>query len=373
MAFPAKNGRKRKDAVRGTRPWVEPEEVGGTQLYFSQMEGMGLLSQEEELSLGKVIRDGQDGILTLAADEARYWPGFKRMEHLTADWRAIERTSHASIEWLLAEIRTEAKAYAKENPDSIRARRLKTRLGEIESEVEEASVRMIEANLRLAVNIAKRHSYRGLPFTDLIQEGNLGLMKAVARYNYKTGYRFSTFASWWIRQTISRAVYDQSRTIRIPVHCQELRARIFKTYYALKRELGIEPTIEQISERLGESVNKVADAMSVVDESVSLDNPVGEDGDVLGDFICDDDGRDPYESTRDLELVQLARKALDTLDEREKRILCLRYGLEDGQERTLEEVGRIFSLSRERIRQIEKRALQRLRTPLADEPRTELM
>ncbi len=364
MGLSKKKKGKAASSTGSKRQWIESEDIGTTQLYFGQMENLSLLTQEEELTLGKIIREGQNRMLALAADEAELWPGFDRLKHLTEDWRSIERTSHASIEWLLAEIKVEAEAYHNGQPRSLRARRLKNRLEKVEGEVKAASEKMIQGNLRLAVNIAKRHIYRGLPFTDLIQEGNLGLMKAVARYNYETGYRFSTFASWWIRQTISRAVYDQSRTIRIPVHCQELRARIFKTYYVLKRELGAEPTTFQIAERLGESENKVAEAMAVVDESLSLENPVGEDGDVLGDFIRDEGGQDPYESTMSFELVQLAKRAMENLDPREKRILRLRYGLEDGQERTLEEVGRIFSLSRERIRQIEKRALQRLKGPL---------
>lgn len=369
MALPKKSTKSRSTSQKGGRPWVEQDDYGTTQLYFGQMEGIDLLTHDQELSLGRTIREGQNEILSLAAEAAKNWEGFQRLEHLTSQWRKIERTSHASIEWLLGEIRAESQAWIEAEPTSFEARRLGERLAEIEADVARASQTMIKANLRLAVNIAKRHTYRGLPFTDLIQEGNLGLMKAVARYNYETGYRFSTFASWWIRQTISRAVYDQSRTIRIPVHCQELRARIFKTYYTLKRELGLEPSVEQIAERLGENPTKVGDAMSVADESVSLESPVGEDGDVLGDFIRDDNGIDPFESTRDVELVAKARYELTNLDDREQRILALRFGLDDGEERTLEEVGRIFSLSRERIRQIEKRALLRLREPLKDEPR----
>ncbi|MBW1713297.1 MAG: sigma-70 family RNA polymerase sigma factor, partial [Deltaproteobacteria bacterium] len=314
---------------------------------------------------------GQDTILRLATKEADHWPGFKSLEPLTADWRSIERASHASIEWLLAEIAATADDYVKKNPDSVRARRLKAKIEKNQAQIDQASAKMIESNLRLAVNIAKRYTYRSLPLIDLIQEGNLGLMKAVARYNYQTGYRFSTFASWWIRQTISRAIYDQSRTIRIPVHCQELRSRIFKAYYTLKRDLGTEPTTSQLAEWLGEPVARVDEAMSVVDESVSLENPVGEDGDVLGDFIRDEESRDPFESVKDLELVELALQSLNNLEERERKIVALRFGLDDGQARTLEEVGRVFSLSRERIRQIEKRALERLRQPLLDQDQAE--
>ena len=349
----------------------EPGEMANTQLYFGEMEEFDLLTAEEEHAFGKIIRDGQDELLALAAQKANEVPGLKRLQPLTAKWRSIERTSHASIEQILADIRAAVEEYVNQKPNLVKARRLKARVDKIEARILEASNRMVEANLRLAVNIAKRYTYRGLPLADLIQEANLGLMKAVARYNYQTGYRFSTFASWWIRQTISRAVYDQSRTIRIPVHCQELRAKIFKTYYAMKRETASDPSPEDIAERLGESAGKVSEAMNVVDESVSLDAPVGYDGDVLGDFLKDDDSINPFETVRDRELVFLTRKAMADLDDRERKILVLRYGLDDGEGRTLEEVGRVFSLSRERIRQIEKRALSRLRVPLSSSPLVE--
>ena len=297
--------RKRKKDATSTdskRQWVEREEFGATQLYFGQMEGLSLLSQEEELRLGRVIREGQNLILGLAAAEADRWEGFARLKHLTADWRSIERTSHASIEWLLAEIRSEAGAYLADQPRSLRARRLKNRLDEIEAEVAEASEKMIEGNLRLAVNIAKRHIYRGLPFTDLIQEGNLGLMKAVARYNYETGYRFSTFASWWIRQTISRAVYDQSRTIRIPVHCQELRGQDIQNLLYAQERAGRRAHHDPDSRTAGR-VGGQGGRGHGRDRRVGLPGESGgDDGDVLGDFIQDDEGRDPFESAMSYEL-----------------------------------------------------------------------
>ncbi len=363
MGLPAKI-KNRKERPSSERPWVIPDEVGATQLYFGEMEDYDLLSPQEELELGKIIRDGQDEILKLAAEAADWVPGLEEIHPLTSRWREIERTSHASIEGLLADIRNAVAEYVARHPNRKKGLELQAAIAEIEGRVQEASQRMVEANLRLAVNIAKRYTYRGLSFADLIQEGNLGLMKAVARYDYRTGYRFSTFASWWIRQTISRAVYDQARTIRIPVHCLELRARIFKAYYALKRELGGEPTAEMIAELIGEPVKKVTEAMCVVDEAVSLETPVGDDGDVLGDFIRDAGVVDPFDTISSQEMTKIARRALENLDERERKIIVLRYGLADGRQRTLEEVGKHFSLSRERIRQIEKRALSRLRVPL---------
>jgi len=343
------------------------DESGLTRLYFTEMEAYDLLSAEEEQTLGLAIRESQDELLKLASDKAGKIPGLARLKPLTSCWRSIERTSHASIEGLIAEIRTAFSQYAANKPTSPQARRLKKRVDGIEARMQEAIGRMVEANLRLAVNMAKRYTFRKLPFNDLIQEANIGLMKAAARYDYRTGYRFSTFASWWIRQSISRAIYDQARTIRIPVHCLELRSRIFKAYYSLKRECGREPTTEEIAEWLGQPVAKVIDAIEIIDETLSLDSPVGQDGDSLRDFIKDEACPDPFEAVRDMELVDLTRRAINGLDEREQKILTLRYGLADGQTRTLEEVGRVFSLSRERIRQIEKRALVRLRGPLGEE------
>lgn len=343
------------------------DESGLTRLYFAEMEEFDLLTAEEERALGLAIRESQDELLKLAAENAEKIPSLTRLKPLTSCWRSIERTSHASIEGLLAEIRTAFSQYAAQKPSSPQARRLKKSVASIEARMQEAIDRMVAANLRLAVNMAKRYTFRGLPFDDLIQEANIGLMKAAARYDYRTGFRFSTFASWWIRQTISRAVYDQARTIRIPVHCLELRSRVFKAYYSFRREEGREPSLEEIAERLGQPMAKVLQAAEIIDETLSLDSPVGQDGDVLGDFIKDEARLDPFEVVRDVELIGLTRQAIDLLDERERKILTLRYGLADGQMRTLEEVGRVFSLSRERIRQIEKRALGRLRSPLGEE------
>ncbi len=367
MGQSAKSSKFRRGTAEAksiSRSQAEQEEKNAIQTYFGDMERYGLLSPQEELELGKIIRDGQDEILKLAAEAADWAPGLEEIHPLTSRWREIERKSHTSIEDLMAMIRRAVADYTSKKPRCRRGKALKQRIEEIEADIQEAGQRMVEANLRLAVNIAKRYTYRGLSFADLIQEGNLGLMKAVARYDYRTGYRFSTFASWWIRQTISRAVYDQARTIRIPVHCLELRARIFKAYYALKRELGGEPTAEMIAELIGEPVKKVTEAMCVVDEAVSLETPVGDDGDVLGDFIRDAGVVDPFDTISSQEMTKIARRALENLDERERKIIVLRYGLADGRQRTLEEVGKHFSLSRERVRQLEKRALRRLREPL---------
>ncbi|MBU4575832.1 MAG: sigma-70 family RNA polymerase sigma factor, partial [Desulfarculus sp.] len=200
-------------------------------------------------------------------------------------------------------------------------------------------------------------------FADLIQEGNIGLMKAVNRYDYKTGYRFSTFASWWIRQTISRAIYDQARTIRIPIHLLELRSKYFRVYYGLLKELGREPLPKEVAEKVGIDESKVKEIVNLTLDSTSLETPVGEDGDELGDFIENKEAECPFEKVGEGEMMVHLGEALESLDAREKRILQMRFGLGDEDEHTLEQVGQVFGLSRERVRQIEKKALQRLRHP----------
>jgi RNA polymerase primary sigma factor len=189
-------------------------------------------------------------------------------------------------------------------------------------------------------------------------------MKAVARYNYKMGYRLATFASWWIHKNVAQAVQSQSRTVRLPISMQKLRGKIFSSFYTLKRTNGEDPSPEEIADHIGESLPKVLEAMATADESISLETPVGDDGSVLADFIKDENARDPFVSLVEMEMARMARQVLARLTDRERKILTLRYGLEDGEDRSMAEVGRMMSLSRERIRQIEKRALERLRLPL---------
>ncbi|MGA9755437.1 MAG: sigma-70 family RNA polymerase sigma factor [Desulfobaccales bacterium] len=340
-----------------------PEHEGLVAAYFREMLRYSILSPEEERTLGRIIKEGQDAILDLVSIAQSDLEEVHYLQKKIQQWFQAPDKSAQGKEKLFKVIHQRLSQVQKHHPEATEVKDLAQNIRVTEDEVNQARDQMIKANLRLVVSIAKKYLHRGLTFSDLIQEGNLGLMKAVTRYDYTTGYRLSTFASWWIRQTITRAIYDKTRTIRIPVHLQEIRNRCYRAFYDLLKELGRDPSLKEIAERSGVAEEKILLVTNLADELISLETPVGDEGDRLGDFIRNDKAVSPYEAILESQLGEKTDTILTTLTAREEKIMKMRFGIGEEVEHTLEEIGRAFKVSRERIRQIEKKALKRLKHP----------
>ncbi|MEF3169386.1 MAG: sigma-70 family RNA polymerase sigma factor [Deltaproteobacteria bacterium] len=338
--------------------YAEPEEI--TTTYLREMGRYELLTPEREEELSRIIRDGFNGIVQAVMESASGIEELHSLQEQIRLWKRRDpslKPKKTQLNYLIKAIEAMSRAHA----DNEEIQALCSLAREHQEKIERAKDEMINANLRLVVSIAKRYMHQGLSLADLIQEGNLGLMRAVFRFDYTKGNKFSTYASWWIRQAITRAILDKTRTIRLPVHFLELRSQFFKAFYTLLKEFGREPTPQEISEYTGLPMEKILSILEASREPVSLETPVGDEDSTLGDFIENRDAVSPYDSVRDKELTERIKAILTTLSPREEKIIRLRFGIGEDGEYTLEEIGKRFNVSRERIRQIEKKALNRLR------------
>ena len=322
-------------------------------MYLKEIGKVSLLTAEEELRLAKGMSDGGEAQAKLDAWQKQ----LEREERIANGEDPDEPEAEEALDEGTEEEALDVEPLVLTDAD-IKALNRQVRYGQ------DCKQRLAEANLRLVVSIAKRYVGRGMLFLDLIQEGNLGLIKAVEKFDYTKGYKFSTYATWWIRQSITRAIADQARTIRIPVHMVETINKVIRVSRQLLQELGHDPTPEEIAEEMSMSVEKVREILKIAQEPVSLETPIGEEEDShLGDFIPDEDASEPSEAASFTLLKEQLVEVLSTLTPREEQVLKLRFGIEDGRTRTLEEVGKQFHVTRERIRQIEAKALRKLRHP----------
>jgi RNA polymerase primary sigma factor len=331
--------------------------------YLKEISSYPLLSQEREIELAQAIRRGQEDLVQMVseyADENRIIQDLHvKVEKLLSHERDFPGVRDKILKVILRTL----ERGATEHLDFPLFEELLNRAQSIMEASDRAKKEMVKANLRLVLSIAKRYRGRGMSFDDLIQEGNLGLLKAVGRFDHTKGNRFSTYATWWVRQSIIRGIYDKTRTIRLPVHFIELKNLFFKVFYELLKELGREPTPDEIAERAKLPLEKVQMVLTIAAQPISLETPVGEDEQRLGDFIEDDRAASPVEECSDRELAEITRSLLSTLQPREEKILRLRFGLDGQPAETLEKIGKTFRVSKERIRQIEKKALRKLRNP----------
>ncbi len=340
-----------------------------TLAYLKEMQKISLLTRDREIELSKTIRKGEANIcdLMLKFPQARKELAFigEKIEKGSLKPREIVQAKEDYISRIIQKLEDTAEKEDNSNPAKGEMLETLRQIKNAESEVGRAKREMIRSNLRLVVSIAKAYMNRGLSFLDLIQEGNLGLIKAVSKYDYTKGYKFSTYASWWIRQAITRAISDKSRTIRIPNHLLESRSKLTKAFNVLTKELERDPTPKEMSQKSGLSLKTVHKVMGLAKEPLSLETPIGDDDGRLQDLIPNEDSELTTENfIESLDLSKQAQELLSTLTSREEKILRMRFGIGEKTDYTLEEVGKQFGISRERVRQIEERALRKLRHPL---------
>ncbi len=331
-----------------------------TTTYLREMGQFDLLTPEDEAKYSKTIREGFDAIIGAIREDKTDTTEMKMLIDRIDLWEKRDPTLKPKKQQLNY-MRHCVMVAAQKHTDIRELFELHTKLEAYNRSIETAKDAMIRANLRLVVSIAKRYMHQGLTLADLIQEGNLGLMRAVFRFDYKKGNKFSTYASWWIRQAITRAILDKTRTIRLPVHFLELRSQFFKAFYSLLKELGREPTPVEISKMTDLPMDKILAILEASREPISLETPVGDDDSTLGDFLENQESESPYDAVQNRELAHRVTEVLSSLTDREEKIIRLRFGIGEKAEYTLEEIGKRFNVSRERIRQIEKKALNRLR------------
>lgn len=329
-------------------------------IYLKEMGKYELLTPEREEELSRRIREGFEGIISVIMKTKLNYSEINEVRETIELWKKRDpnlKPKKSYVNYFEKFIESFLIRYPKDQ-------KVKTFCDKIRKyifQIEKAKDEMVKANLRLVVSIAKKYMRQGLSLADLIQEGNLGLMRAVYRFDYRKGNKFSTYASWWIRQSITRAILDKTRTIRLPVHFLELRNYVFKTFYEMTKELGREPTPEELSERTKVPYEKILVIFETAKDPVSLETPVGDDESTLGNFIENKKSPVPYEKARKRDISEKIKKFLSTLSPREEKIIRMRFGLGEYEGYTLEEIGYMFKVSRERIRQIEKKALAKMK------------
>jgi RNA polymerase primary sigma factor len=340
--------------------YAEPGSEELLSIYLKEMGKYELLTPEREEELSRQIRGGFETIVNLILQSKVNLPEVVEAKRQIEEWKKRDpnlKPKKSYVNYFERLIETCSSKH--ENNKQVRA--LCDKVKKCIAQIERAKDEMVKANLRLVVSIAKKYTKQGLPLADLIQEGNLGLMRAVYRFDYRKGNKFSTYASWWIRQSITRAILDKTRTIRLPVHFLELRNYVFKTFYEMTKELGREPTPEELSERTGVPYEKILSIFETAKDPISLETPIGDEESTLGNFIENKKSPSSYEVTRKRDVSEKIKKFLSTLSPREEKIIRMRFGLGEYEVYTLEEIGSIFKVSRERIRQIEKKALAKMR------------